>query len=207
MTRAGRLAPTLLTLAALAIAPAVRADPPKIEDAAGTVVTVTSDHTDTEIFVAKGPVPKHHEIDSFERVGVAPTQIKLAPGIYTFETEGPTQSSGHELVTVDRWPLDVKVKTGDATVKTFGTILLALGVVSIIGGIVVVATFGQGDKQFDKYTLAIPMLAGGAGVIGIGVGLSFLGGTTIQQAMPPAAQPPPSPAPPKAAQANLTLKF
>jgi hypothetical protein len=197
---AWRSAPLLL--AALAIAPAAHADPPKIEDPAGTPLTITSDHTDTEIFVAKGPVPKHHEIDSFERVGVAPTTLKLAPGIYTFETEGPTQSSGHEVVTVDRWPMNVTVKTGDATVKTMGTILIALGVVGIVGGIVVVATFGQGDKQFDKYTLAIPMLVGGAGVAGIGVGLSFLGATSVQGAMPP------SPAsPPKAAQANVSLKF
>ncbi len=203
MTRAGRLLSTSLLLAAMAIAPAVHADPPKIEDPSGAPVTITSDHTDTEIFVAKGPVPRHHEIDTFERVGVAPTTVKLAPGIYTFETEGPTQSSGHELVTVDRWPMNVTVKTGDATVKTLGTILIALGVVSIVGGIVVVATFGQGDKQFDKYTLAIPMLAGGAGVIGIGVGLSFLGGTSIQQATAPAAPP----GPPKAALANVALKF
>jgi hypothetical protein len=198
---AARVAPALLLLA---IAPSVRAEPPKIEDPGGTKITVTSDHTDTEIWVAKGPVPRHHEIDTFEKIGIAPLELKLAPGIYTFETEGPTQSAGHELVTVDRWPMDVKVKTGDASVKTIGTILIALGVVSIIGGIVVVATFGQGDKQFDKFTIAVPLLAAGAGVAGIGIGMSFLGATNVAATTPPTS---PTPPPAKAAGANVFLRF
>ncbi len=202
MTPARGVAILGAALASLGVAPVARAEPPKIEDPQGTKLTITSDHTDTEIYVAKGPVPRHPEIDTFERVGIAPLELKLTPGIYTFETLGPTQSSGHELVTVDRWPMNVQVKTGDATVKTLGTILIAIGVVSIIGGIVVVATFGQGDKQFDKYSLAIPMLAGGAAAAGIGVGMSFLGSTSIT----PSTAPSPAAAP-KGAQANVTLKF
>ena len=199
MRGAARVAPALFILA---IAPSVRAEPPKIEDPDGTKLTITSDHTDTEIWVAKGPVPRHHEIDTFERIGIAPLELKLAPGIYTFETEGPTQSAGHETVTVDRWPMNVKVKTGDASVKGIGTILIALGVVSIIGGIVVVATFGQGDKKFDKFTIAVPLLAAGAGVAGIGIGMSFLGATNVQATTPPTTAPPA-----KAAGANVFLKF
>ncbi len=155
---------------------------PRIADEVGTPVTITSSHTDTVIYLAKGPVPSRSEPDLFEDVGVAPLQIKLAPGIYTVETSGPTQSTGHEVITVDRSPVTMHVRTGDAAVRTFGSILIAAGVVAIVAGIVVVASFSKGDSSFDKYQFAIPFLAGGAAGAGIGVGMTFLGSTNVASA-------------------------
>lgn len=197
MTPARRFAPALLVLT---LAPALHAEP-KIADPDGTPVTIVSSHTDTEVFIARGPVNSRNAPEAFEPLGVAPVDVKLAPGTYTLESTGPTQSLGHQIITVDHWPVKIEIRTGDATVKTLGTILIALGVVSILAGIVVVVSFGQGDKAFDKYPLAIPLLAGGAGAAGIGVGMSFLGATNIGPVLAP------KPAAPTGAQAILSLRF
>jgi hypothetical protein len=170
-------------LAVLAYAP-IAAAQPKIADENGTPVHITANHNDTTILIAKGPVPKRAEPDPFERLGVAPIDIKLAPGIYTIETEGPTQSLGHETITVDRWPMNVEVRTGDAAVKTIGTVLLAVGTLAIITGIVVVASFGSGEGKFDKYAYSIPFFVGGAVTATVGVGMIFLGATNVRAETP-----------------------
>jgi hypothetical protein len=159
---------------------------PKIADDSGTPVHIESNHGQTTVYIAKGPVPRRAEPDPFENLGLAPVDVKLAPGIYTIETEGPTQSTGHETLTVDRWPLDVKVKTGDAAVRSIGTVLLAAGVLGIITGIVIVASFGTGEGKFDKYAFSIPFFAGGAAFAGVGVGMLFLGATNVSAQTPPA---------------------
>jgi hypothetical protein len=175
-------------LVVLAFAPAAAAEP-KIADENGTPVHIESNHIETTIFIAKGPVPRRAEPDPFEKLGEAPVDIKLAPGIYTIETEGPTQSTGHETITVDRWPMTVKVKTGDAAVRSIGTVLLAAGVLGIITGIVIVASFGSGEGKFDKYTFSIPFFLGGAAFAGVGVGMLFLGATNLSASTPPAPKP------------------
>src|SRR5262249_4020326 len=152
------------------------------------------------VYIAKGPIPRRAQPDPFEAVGGAPIDLKLAPGIYTIETEGPTQSTGHETITVDRWPVTVRVKTRDAAVRSIGTVLPSAGVLGIITGIVIVASFGSGEGKFDKYTFSIPFLAGGAAFAGIGVGMMFLGSTNVS------AQTPPTQAPkPVGVQASLTF--
>jgi hypothetical protein len=162
---------------------------PKIADENGTPVHFESSHVGTTIYLAKGPVPRRAEPDPFEIVGVAPLDIKLAPGIYTIETEGPTQSTGHETIMIDRWPMTVQVKTGDAAVRSIGTVLLAAGTLAIITGIVIVASFGSGEGNFNKYTFSIPFLAGGAAFAGVGVGMLFLGATNVSGQTPPAPRP------------------
>jgi hypothetical protein len=148
-------------------------------------VTITSDHTDTIVFIAKGAVPSTVYPDPFENIGPAPVTVKLSPGLYTIETDGPTQTMGHETITVDRWPVNVQVRTGDAMVRTFGTIGIATGVLGILAGIVVLATFGHNEsaQSSDKFTVAIPLLVGG-GVFALGgVGLSFLGATHVRTSL------------------------
>ena len=174
---------------------------PRIADESGTPVKIVSSHVDTQVFIARGPVPSRPEEDPFEPIGVAPIDIKLAPGMYTMETVGPTQSVGHQTVLIDRWPTTIEVRTGDASVKTIGTILIATGVIAIVAGIVTVVTFGQGnDKNFNKFAVAIPLLVGGAAVTGIGIGMSFLGATNIAPAKQPTALP-------QGAMLNATLAF
>jgi hypothetical protein len=180
-----RIAPALLLMTFTPVAAAA----PKIADENGTPVHIESSRPQTTVYIAKGPVPRRAEPDPFEILGVAPVDVKLAPGIYTIETEGPTQSTGHETITVDRWPLDVKVKTGDAAVRSIGMVLLAAGTLAIITGIVIVASFGSGEGKFDKYTFSLPFFLGGAASAGIGVGMLFLGATNISAQMPPSQAP------------------
>jgi hypothetical protein len=158
---------------------------PKIEDENGTPVTITSDHTDTTIFIAKGAVPSTVYPDPFEKLGQAPVTVKLSPGLYTIESDGPTQTMGHETITVDRWPVKVQVRTGDATVRALGTVSIAAGVLAILSGIVVITTFGHNEsaQNTNKYTVAIPLLVGG-GILGLGgVGFSFLGATHVRSSI------------------------
>jgi hypothetical protein len=186
---ARRSLPVVALVASLAPKAAAQ-QAPSIADENGTPVTITSTHVDTTIYLAKGPVPRHPEVDSFEKIGIAPLTIKLAPGIYTIESDGPTQTMAHETLMIDRWPTTIEVRTGDAAVRTLGTVMVAAGVISIIAGIVVIATFGKGDSSnFDKYTVALPLLGVGAGVAGIGVGFSFWGATTVATSTPPGALP------------------
>jgi hypothetical protein len=164
----------------------------KIEADNGTPVTFTSTRPDTEIFVAAGDVPDRAYPDPFENVGVAPLTLKLAPGLYTIETVGPTQSTVHETIMVDRWSRSYEVRPGDATVKTVGIVAIATGVVSILAGIIVAVSFGQGDGSFNKFAIAIPLLVAGGGVTLGGVGLSILGTTRLKEQKD-------KPAPPSAA--------
>jgi hypothetical protein len=189
MTRAARIAHSLggaLAVAgALAFAADARAEDPNqktgttIADPKGTPVSFTSSRIDTVIYIAKGDGPAAADPTPFERLGAAPLTVKLAPGTYTIETESESTSTGRERIRVDQTPINIEIRPGDETVKTMGAMFEGLGVISMLTGIVVAVAVSPHDDKFPRWEIAIPTLVGGAGLFGLGVGLSAIGSTDI----------------------------
>jgi hypothetical protein len=152
---------------------------PHIALADGQLVTITTTQRDAVVYLAKGNIPPNAAPDAFENVGAAPVTLHLAPGNYTIEIGGPTISDGHATFAVRDAPLRIEVRPGNATVKTFGGVLIALGASAVIAGIIVLITYTQKEGSFDKAAIAIPLLASGVGVGLGGVGLTVVGTTKI----------------------------
>jgi hypothetical protein len=162
-----------------------------IEDPHGVPVTFTCKDPAMEVFLAKGDVPAGTVPDPFERVGLAPITLHLAPGTYSIETASPTTSTGHDRFEVEHdSPLTVEVRPGDASVKALGSVLAGLGIVSIVLGIVAIVSISPHDEHYDRFAVGLPLMIGGAGAIGVGVGMVFLGSTDIRAPhLPPGSAP------------------
>ena len=169
----------------------------KIADAAGTPVTIGASNNDTWIFLAKGDVPENTLPDPFERVGVAPLEIRLAPGVYTLESGSPTSSTGRARFRVEQGhPFHIDVSNGDAMVKTFGAISIGTGIIAVLLGIVTIVSVSSNDSHFNRYALGLPLLIGGGAASALGVGLSFAGATSVKM-----------PASNQAISGQLTIRF
>lgn len=153
---------------------------PMIADEAGVDVTIACRDPATEIFLAHGDVPGGTFPDPYERVGLTPIAIKLAPGTYSIETASPTQSTGHERFVVERGrPLHIEVRPGDAGVKSVGAVLAGLGVVSIVLGVVAIVSFSPNDQGYNRFGVGLPLIGAGAGVGGVGIAMTVLGATDV----------------------------
>jgi hypothetical protein len=158
----------------------------------------------TRIYVAHGDVGERPDPDPFEKIGIAPVTVKLAPGTYTVETEGPTQSNGHQRFVVEHdAPLTVQVNPGDPSLKAFGGILIALGVVSVALGIVAIVSISPDDSHYDRWGLGLPLCIGGVAGAGLGWGMTAMGSTDVNAPhLPPGGF-----AHPAAVVPTLVLKF
>ena len=154
---------------------------PKISDAAGTPVTITSSNKDTWIFLAKGDVPENAQPDPFERVGEAPLEIRLAPGVYTLESGNPTSTTGHARFRVEQGrPFHIDVRNGDATVRTFGAVFIGTGIIAVLLGVVTIVSVSSNDSHFNRYAIGLPLLIGGGVAGGVGIGFSVAGATSLK---------------------------
>ena len=155
--------------------------PPAIASQDGVKVTFLTKASTTIVYLAHGDVPARAEPDPFERIGVAPVTIKLAPGTYTLETEGPSQSSGHERFVVEHdAPLVVDIRPGDSSLKTWGGVLIAVGVVSAVLGVVAIVSISKDDSNYNRWAVGLPLLIGGAAGSGVGFAMTAMGSTDIQ---------------------------
>lgn len=176
---------SLVVAAALAWASSANAAP-KIEDPNGTPVTITATKPDTVIFLAHGDVGEGAPTREFERLGLTPITIRLAPGVYTVEADEPSSTLGHARFSVDQGrPLQVDVRNGNATVRGLGSAIVGLGTIAVLLGVVAAVTIGPNDKDYNRWGIAIPLLAGGVAGIGVGVGFLALGATNVN--LPPGA--------------------
>ncbi len=169
-------------MSVLLAAPSVRADPgrPVIEDPGGTPVTFTSSDVAMRVYVAHGDIRGTVLPDPYEKLPPLPYTVKLAPGTYTVEAESPNASTGHERVIVEHdSPLTVEVHSGNASVKAFGGVFIAIGIVSVILGIVSIASISPNDQNFNRWGVGIPLVAGGLGLGGLGIGMTVAGSTDI----------------------------
>ena len=152
---------------------------PKIEAASGTPVTFTSTRLDTMIYIAHGDGPSAPDGQPFEKIGVAPVTVRLAPGTYTIETESESTSTGHERIRVDTTPIKMDIRPGDETVKTLGGVFEGIGVTGLVLGVIAALVISPHDQNFPRWAIAIPALLGGATSLGVGIGLSIVGSTTL----------------------------
>jgi hypothetical protein len=175
-----------VTLGLWAIAEVASAAP-KIEDPNGTPITLTASTINTTIYISKGDVPSDPFIDTYERIGIAPVTVKLAPGLYSLESSTPTASMGYTRFRVEQnKPIAIEVRNGDAMVRTFGDVLVALGVASIILGVLTATALAPHDSSYDRWGISLPLLGAGAAGSIVGVGMIAAGSTTFK--MPVSAE-------------------
>ncbi len=154
---------------------------PAIEDPAGTPVTFDSTDYAMRVYLARGDIRDTNLIpDPYEKLPPLPCTVKLAPGTYTAEAESPNASTGHQRFVVEHdAPIQVQVHAGNASVKAFGGVFIGLGVVSTILGIVSIVSISPNDGSFNRWAVGLPLVLGGVGVGGLGIGMTFLGSTEI----------------------------
>ncbi len=174
-------APAAPTSAAPA-APAAPATPkrPLIEDPAGTPVTFTSTDVTMRAYIAHGDIRGEVLPDPFEKLPPLPVTVKLAPGMYTVEAESPNASTGHDHIFVEHdSPIKVDIRSGNASVKAFGGVFIALGIVATILGIVSFVSISPNDSNFNRWGVGGALLGGGLGIGGLGIGMTIAGSTNI----------------------------
>jgi hypothetical protein len=164
---------------------------PAIEDPSGTPVTFTSTDVTMRVYLAHGDIPAGVLPDPFEKLPPLPATVRLAPGTYTVEAESPNASTGHERIIVEHdAPLAVRVASGNASVKAFGGVFIALGVVSTLLGIITIVSISGNDASFNRWAIGLPLMLGGIGVVGLGIGMTFAGTTAIHAPhLPPGGAP------------------
>jgi len=164
---------------------------PKIEDSAGVPVTFTSEDRGMRVYIAHGEVPERAFPDPYEKLPQLPFTVRLAPGTYTVEAESQTASTSHEHIFVERdAPLTVRIRGGNAMVKTFGSVFIAAGVVSTILGIVAIVSISPHDQSFNRWAVGLPLTIGGVALAGLGVGMTALGSTNVDAPrLPPGGAP------------------
>jgi len=196
--RAAVIVPLLVLAAHAAWVPTAlaqpRETPARIEAPDGVPVSFTSADPTMRIYIAHGDVPASAP-GAFERAGVVPLTLRLAPGTYTVEAESPKASTGHQRFLVEpAAPMSIEVRSGDVTVKTIGTVLIALGIVTAVLGVVAIVSISSDDSHYDRFGIGLPLLLGGAGGAGLGFGLSALGSTEVRvPRLPPGGAQRPAP--------------
>jgi hypothetical protein len=185
LSRRGAALALLVLAANAAAAPTARGQSgpparPSIEFANGVDVAFTSKDVSTEIYLAHGDVPVGMTPDPFERIGLAPLTLKLAPGTYTLESGSPTASTAHQRFVVEQGkPLSVDVRPGSAGLKTIGGVFIGLGVVSAILGVIAIVSFSPGDSTYNRFGVGLPLLLGGVGVGGVGLTMAAVGASDV----------------------------
>lgn len=117
----------------------------------------------------------------YERIGTAPLEIRLAPGVYTIQSSNPTSSLGHARFHVETGhPIDIEVRNGDASVRTLGAVFQGLGVTAMLLGILAIVSISPHDDSYNRWGIGLPLLLGGAGVGGLGIGLGVAGATNMK---------------------------
>lgn len=169
----------LLCAASFASPRAVAA--PTIASTDGTPVSFTASDPHTIIFLARGDVPENAPSTAFEKIGEAPIEVRVAPGVYTVETQESSSTLGHARFAVEQGkPITIDVRNGNATARSAGTALTGLGALAMLAGVVAIVSFGPHDESYRRWAIGIPLLAGGAGGVGVGIGLLAGGATDVK---------------------------
>jgi hypothetical protein len=171
----------LVVATQMAVLPFARAQTgtpgPSFEDAHGVQVTISSNDPGTELYLGRGDLPS----GPFERIGVVPRALRLAPGTYTLETAAPNASTGHQRFAVEAGaPVTIEVRSGNATVRGFGSVFIGLGIVATILGVLAIVSISPNDQNYNRFGIGLPLILGGAAGAGLGVGMTALGSTEVR---------------------------
>jgi hypothetical protein len=170
---------------------APKSERPLIEDPHGVPVTFDSKDVAMRVYIAHGDVPSGAIPDPFEKLPKLPVKVRLAPGLYTVEAESPNASTGHDHIQVEHdAPMTVDVHGGNASVKAFGGVFIAAGIVATILGVVSIVSISPNDSSFNRWGVGLPLTLGGLGLSGLGLGMTFLGSTDfVAPHLPPGGAP------------------
>jgi hypothetical protein len=156
--------------------------PPFVQPATGTPVEFDSDRPHVSVFVAPGIISNTRPSypDPFVKIGRTPLATKLAPGTYTVTAESPDITNGSAVVQVGTQPVHVRVRAGSSDMRTMGSLVLGVGIASVLAAIAVEVSYSQTPTGISKSKIAVPLfIVGGVGV-GAGLALFFASGTTIE---------------------------
>jgi hypothetical protein len=180
------LAVVAIGLVALSLASAAHADPPLppfVQPATGTPVEFDCDRPLVSVFVAPGLLSDTRPSypDPFVKIGRTPIMTKLAPGTYTVTAESPDITSGSTVFQVGTEPVHVRVRAGSSDMRTMGTLVLAVGITSLLAAIVAEVSYTQASpKDISKSTIVVPLFVVGGVGLGGGLALVLASGTTIE---------------------------
>jgi hypothetical protein len=171
----------------------------------GASIEVISSGKPATLYVVKwagGPAPLDAE---FTRIGITPVTFQLPEGTYLLEAEGPDVTRGSKLLEMRGVPKRLVVDTGSEGLGTTGGLMMGFGSVAILAGVVMLAggTASRGSG-LDKPAVAVPLLAGGAGLLGGGIAFYFMSRTELEDQPAERAQGVPAP---RAAIAGLRCSF
>jgi hypothetical protein len=153
---------------------------PHIEDPAGTPVTITSNDVTMRAYIAHGDIRGEVLPDPFEKLPPLPYTVKLAPGTYTIEAESPNASTGRDRIHVEHdAPIKVEIRSGNASVKAFGGVFIAIGIVAVILGVVSFISISPNDGNFNRWGVGGGLVGGGLVLGGLGIGMTIAGATNI----------------------------
>jgi hypothetical protein len=156
--------------------------PPFVQPATGTPVEFDSDRPLVSVFVAPGIISDTRPSypDPIVKMGRTPLATKLAPGTYTVTAESPDITNGSAVFQVGTQPVHVRVRTGSSDMRTMGTLVLAVGIASLLAAIAVEVSYSQAPTAISKSKIAVPLFVVGGVGLGAGLALYFASGTTIE---------------------------
>lgn len=157
----------------------------------GAGVEVTSEGKPVNVFVARlGPTATAAAADSdFVKLGKTPLGFQLPPGTYRIEVEGVDISNEGLLFEMRGEPRRLKVRTGSEGLGTTGTLLMAVGVLGVVGATAILVSGSRAPSKLDKASVLIPMYAAGAICFGGGLAMSMAGSTKLEDERPTSRPP------------------
>lgn len=157
----------------------------------GAGVEVTSEGKPVNVFVARlGPTATAAAADSdFVKLGKTPLGFQLPPGTYRIEVEGVDISNEGLLFEMRGEPRRLKVRTGSEGLGATGTLLMAVGVLGVVGATAILVSGSRAPSKLDKASVLIPMYAAGAICFGGGLAMSMAGSTKLEDERPTSRPP------------------
>lgn len=173
------------------VAPPVTPSGPSAPFGPGASVEVTSEGKPVNVFVAKlSATAVSAPTDSdFVKLGKTPISFQLPPGSYRIEVEGVEISNESMLFEMRGEPRKIKVRTGSEGLSTTGTLLMAVGILGVVGATAILVSGSKAPSKLDKASVIIPMYAAGALCFGGGLAMSIAGSTKLEDQKPPPGGP------------------
>jgi hypothetical protein len=147
----------------------------------GAAVEIVASGKPATVYVLKWTGQVMPLDSDFTRVGITPVTFQLPPGTYLLEVEGPDVTRGTRLLEMRDTPKRLLANTGSEGLGTAGTLLMGGGIVAILAGTIMAIGGATGqDSDLNKTGTMIPLLAGGAALLGGGITMFLLSRTELE---------------------------
>jgi hypothetical protein len=147
----------------------------------GALVQVTSSGTPVTVYVAKLPVGPAGPLSNsdFRKIGKSPIEFELPPGSYQLEVEGHGVSREVLVFEMHGEPRRLLVRPGSEGMGVTGTLLLAVGITSILAASAILVSGSKAPSTLDKPAIVIPLYAAGGALTLGGIALKIAADTDI----------------------------